>query len=173
VTRKRKAVAPRSTPTRSHRVRFPKPVTPQEAKRVWDRQRRRSARTVASALTQAGRSVHFTTVARWKRQGWRTVATDEHPVEAARRSLDAAMPLLTGDPMTTVQDFLDASDNTRGLEEMTDEQVQARTVREISIALILISEEISQRCEHLIGNKTGEFAVLLKALAALRRSLRT
>ena len=75
--------------------------------------------------------------------------------------------------MTTVQDFLDASDNTRGLEEMTDEQVQARTVREISIALILISEEISQRCEHLIGNKTGEFAVLLKALAALRRSLRT
>jgi hypothetical protein len=48
---------------------FPKPVTPQEAKRVRDRQRRPSARTVAKALTQAGRPVHFATVARWKRQG--------------------------------------------------------------------------------------------------------
>jgi hypothetical protein len=75
--------------------------------------------------------------------------------------------------MTTVKDFVNASESTRGLEEMTDEQVQARTVREISIALILISEAISQRCRHLVGNKTGEFAVLLNALAALRRSLWT
>jgi hypothetical protein len=126
---------------------------------------------VAQALRHAGRPVHFTTVARWKRQGWRPVATDQHPIEAATTSLDTAVPLLTGDPVTTVQDFVDASESTRGLEEMTDEQLQARTVRETNIALILISEAICHRCEDLVGSKTGEFAVLLKALAALRRSL--
>ena len=49
---------------------LPPPVTPLEAKRVWDEQRRPSARSVAKALTQAGRPVHFTTVARWKKRGW-------------------------------------------------------------------------------------------------------
>src|SRR5437773_11777005 len=44
------------------------PITPQEAERVWKSQARPSARSVARALTQAGRPVHFTTVARWKRQ---------------------------------------------------------------------------------------------------------
>jgi len=47
---------------------LPPPVTPLEAKRVWDEQRRPSARSVAKALTQAGRPVHFTTVARWKKR---------------------------------------------------------------------------------------------------------
>jgi hypothetical protein len=150
---------------------FPKPVTPDEAKRVWDSQRRPSARTVAKALTQAGRPVHFTTVARWKRQGWRAVETDQHPIEAATKALDVAMPLLTGDPTTTVNSFVNDKDCTVGLGEVTDEQLQARTVRETNIALILISEAICHRCEDLVGSKTGEFAVLLKALAALRRSL--
>jgi hypothetical protein len=150
---------------------FPKPVTPHEAKRVWDSQRRPSARAVAKALTQAGRPVHFATVARWKRQGWRTVATDQHPIEAATTALDAAMPLLTGDPTTMVKGFVDASQSAKVLQEMTDEQLQARTVREANIALIIISEAISCQCEDLMRNKTGELAVLLKALAALRRSL--
>src|SRR5258708_5848435 len=150
---------------------FPKPVTPQEAKRVWDRQRRPSARTVAKALSQAGRAVHFATVARWKRQGWRTVAADEHPIEAATRSLDAAIPLLTGDPITAPKDFVNASESTKGLEEMADGELHARTVRETNIALIVISEAISRQCEDLMCNKTAEFAALLKALAALRRSL--
>jgi hypothetical protein len=81
------------------------------------------------------------------------------------------VPLLTGDPTTTIKGFVDASESTNVLQEMTDEQLQARTVRETNIALILISEAICHQCEGLIGSKTGEFAVLLKALAALRRSL--
>jgi hypothetical protein len=39
-------------------------ITPQEAELVWKSQARPSARTVANALTHAGRRVHFTTVAR-------------------------------------------------------------------------------------------------------------
>jgi hypothetical protein len=36
------------------------PVSPQEAHLVWQCQRRPSARSVARALTQAGRRIHFT-----------------------------------------------------------------------------------------------------------------
>jgi hypothetical protein len=41
---------------------------------------RPSARTVAIALTHAGRPVHFTTVARWKRQGLLTIAGASDPL---------------------------------------------------------------------------------------------
>jgi hypothetical protein len=44
----------------------PAPVTPAEAKAVWDRMDQPSTRLVARALTQSGRPVHFSTVARWK-----------------------------------------------------------------------------------------------------------
>jgi hypothetical protein len=54
-------------------------VTPQEAARVWNSQLGPSARSVARALTQAGRPVHFTTVARWKREGLLTIASFRHP----------------------------------------------------------------------------------------------
>ena len=110
-------------------------------------------------------------MARWKRQGWRTVATDQHPIEAATRSLDNAIPVLTTDPTTTVQSFVESSESASGLEEMSDEQLQARTLRETNIALIVVEDAIAQHCEDLMRNKTAEFALLLQALAALRRSL--
>ena len=55
------------------------PITPQEVERVWNSQVRPSARSVATALTHAGRPVHFTTVARWKRQGLLTIARSGDP----------------------------------------------------------------------------------------------
>jgi hypothetical protein len=77
---------------------FLKPVTPAEAKAVWSTIRNPSARGVANALSQAGRPVHFATVARWRAQGWRYVEHGPHPVEAAREALDIAARVLTGDP---------------------------------------------------------------------------
>ena len=50
------------------------PITPEEAERVWKSQARPSTRTVATAMTRAGRPVHFTTVARWRRKGLLTAA---------------------------------------------------------------------------------------------------
>ena len=85
---------------------IPALVTPQEAKRVWDSQRCPSARSVAKALTQAGRPVHFATVARWRRQGWQTVTSPEHPVERARKAVDAASSVLTLDPTLSTQDWI-------------------------------------------------------------------
>jgi hypothetical protein len=75
---------------------LPFPVTPLEAKHVWDEQRRPSSRSVAKALTRAGRPVHFTTIARWKKREWQVEARLEHPLAAAMRKIDLAVPLLAG-----------------------------------------------------------------------------
>jgi len=50
------------------------PVTPEEAKRVWVSIPNPSARRVAKALTQSGRRVHHSTIARWRAEDWRPVA---------------------------------------------------------------------------------------------------
>jgi hypothetical protein len=67
-----------------------KPVTPDEAAAAWRSIPNPSARRVAKALTQAGRRVHFSTVARWRSEGWRPVSSGSHPIEAARQSLEVA-----------------------------------------------------------------------------------
>src|SRR3979409_1216721 len=87
----------------SHMADFPPLVTPQEAKRVWDRQRRPSARVVAKALTQAGRPVHFTTVARWRRKGWRRNANSEHSPQTARKPVDASPSAFVDDQIVIAQ----------------------------------------------------------------------
>jgi hypothetical protein len=69
-------------------AKLPPPVTPLEAKRAWDQQRRPSSRSVAKALTRAGRPVHFTTVARWKKREWQVQPTLEHPLAAMMRKVD-------------------------------------------------------------------------------------
>jgi hypothetical protein len=48
-----------------------KSITPREAQAVWDSLKNPSARSVARAMTQAGRRVHHSTIARWYAQGWR------------------------------------------------------------------------------------------------------
>src|SRR5215467_4811315 len=80
-----------------------KPVTPKEAKRVWVSIPNPSARRVAKALTQSGRRVHHSTIARWRAEDWRPVAQALHPLEAARQRLDMAAGTLTGDPVGGVK----------------------------------------------------------------------
>jgi hypothetical protein len=76
-----------------------KPVTPEEAKRVWVSIPNPSARRVAKALTQSGRRVHHSTIARRRARDWRPVAHSLHPLEAARQALDmlpACSPAIRG-----------------------------------------------------------------------------
>src|SRR6059058_5695505 len=70
------------------------PITAQEAERVWKSQARPSARSVARALTYAGRPVHFTTVARWERQGLLTIARSSDPIAGTQgvRTTESAEP---------------------------------------------------------------------------------
>jgi hypothetical protein len=63
-----------------------KPVKPKEAKRIWGGIPNPSARRVAKALTQSGRRVRHSTIARWCAQDWRPVAHSLPPLEATRQS---------------------------------------------------------------------------------------
>src|SRR5215831_10979554 len=123
-----------------------KPVTPDEARKVWVSIRRPSARRVARALTQAGRPVHFATVARWKAQNWRPVAEGLHPLEAAQDEVDVCVPVLTGDPTTNTGTVVEASQAKERMEPLSDKQVLSKAVRGSAIGLIALFEETSRQC---------------------------
>ena len=155
-----------------HYADLPTPVTPLEAKHVWDGQRHPSSRRVAKALTQAGRSVHFTTVARWKAQGWRPVASDQHAIETARTSLDAAIPLLTADPTMTANVFVEQdAEQRKKLEQLDDKELLKRAVRELAIVVVMIAQALHGRLDTLVGAKMAELAVLVRSLSACLKAV--
>ena len=123
-------------------------LTPAIAKAVWQAQQRPSARRVARALNQAGHSIHYTTINRWRAQGWREIK-GEHPLHAARAALDSAVPILTGDPSTTAEDVIKHSgaDSTSVLASTRE---QANTSRTDLMVLIFrsgakLTSHVSQR----------------------------
>ena len=134
---------------------LPPPVGPLDAKRVWDEQRRPSARSVAKALTQAGRPVHFTTVARWKKREWRVEARPEHPLAAAMRKIDLFVPLLTGDATTkaadVVRDILAARPASAA-------QAPDNVIRESGITLIVVVRLVLLKLLALKPLEAAEFA---------------
>ncbi len=139
---------------------LPPPVTPLEAKHIWDKQRRPSSRSVAKALTQAGRPVHFTTVARWKKRNWQVEARLEHPLAAAMRMVDLAVPLLTGDPTTKAMDiFRAATANRQGTIEDRGPHLAAR---DSLITLIILGQLLRL---HLIPFRPLEIAVFIRAIS--------
>ena len=140
--------------------------TPAQARKIWESMANPSTRRVATRLRQAGLSVSHMQVARWRNQGWRPVAQSDHPLESARKSLDDAIPLLTGNPNTTADAFLEKKTVEReALEQLTDKQLLNQAVREIAVTAIIISHALRQRVNTLIPTKAGELAVLLRSLA--------
>jgi hypothetical protein len=132
----------RATESAEPLAELPPPVTSLEAKRVWDQQRRPSARNVAKALTRAGRPVHFTTVARWKKREWQVEPRLEHPLTAAMRKVDLFVPLLTADPTTKAADIV--QDIVRAMPE-TAAQGPDKLIRESCITMIILLRLIMQK----------------------------
>jgi hypothetical protein len=139
-------------------------ATPEIARRVWEAQQHPSARTVARALTLGGTPAHFTTVARWKAQNWAPVRS-HHPLELARRQLEAVVPLVTGDPETTVKHLVD--DPTHKNFDVTDGEVLRRAAREAAIATALVWRAIKDR----ITKSDFDILELTPALSALGHSM--
>jgi len=150
---------------------LPAPLTPAEAKVVWDRMDHPSARRVATALTQSGRPVHFSTVARWKLQGWRSVEHGPHPLEMARRAIDVALPLLTGDATMTASDFARGHPAAKELMKASPQELLSFAMHEAATVQIVVASELCRHAKELISSRPGEVAVLLKALAATHRAL--
>jgi hypothetical protein len=152
-------------PVKSEARTLPK-ATPAMARRVWETQRRPSARNVARALAAAGYKTHFVTVARWRAKNWEPVTSD-HPLDIARGRLEAAAPLVTGNPETTIEDLIDDPGHKRDLDELTDAEVLRRAARETAIATALVAKAIQNRAT------TSDFNLLelTPALSALGQSM--
>ena len=142
----------------------PKPLTPAEAKIVWATLRNPSARRVAKALSQAGRRVHHSTIARWRAAGWRPVASGPHPVEAARQAVEIAARVLTGDPTAGPEVLVKQAEEREKLEGLTDRELLRGAARELCITNILLAQELQRHLSMLVAEKTIETAVLVRAL---------
>jgi hypothetical protein len=140
--------------------------SPAQARKIWESMAKPSTRRVATTLRQAGLSVSHMQVARWQNQGWRPVAQKDHPLESARKFLDDAIPLLTRNPNTTANVFIEKQTAEReALEQLTDKELLNQAVREIATTAIIISRALGQRVNTLIPTKMGELAALLRSLA--------
>ena len=143
-------------------------VTPDEAAAVWRSIENPSSRRVAKALTQAGRRVHFSTIARWRSEGWRPVSSGAHPIEAARQSLDVAARLLTGDPATGAGGFVRVNAD-EPLGSLSNDELVRRSARDLLILQIVLCKVLASRSASLVPEKPAETAVLLRALANAHR----
>jgi hypothetical protein len=142
-------------------------VTPSEARRVWDAQDRPSARSVARALTQSGRPVHFTTIARWKREGWRSVPVREHPLGLAMRAVDFAAPVLTGEPMTRAEGLVRDSHEISDLVHLSQAERLNRSIDESCRAAIALSKQMCVDANRLVQDNPGGAGNLLVAIGKL------
>lgn len=140
-------------------------ATPDLAKAVWARQQSPSARSVARALTQSGRPVHFTTVNRWRGGDWRD-AKGQHPLDQARAALESALPLMTRDPTSTIDDLVRSSPDGEQLDKLSDGELLRKAARELARVVYLVAHMmLRQEAEALVITRTGAVAVLMRALA--------
>ena len=118
-------------------------------------------------MQQAGFPVHFGTVARWRAQNWRAKASD-HPLEIVRGQLESVVPLVSGDPETSLADLIDDPARGRDFAELPDAEVLRRAAREAAIATALVWKAIKDR----ITKSDFDLLELTPALSALGQSMR-
>src|SRR5258708_7836329 len=148
-------------------------ATPDLAKGVWTRQRSPSARSVARALTQSGRPVHFTTVNRW-RGGGRGDPQSRPPLDQARAYLENAPPFGARDPTPTQDDPLCRSPEGEQLNKLSDGELLRKAARELARAVYLVAHMmLLQGAEKLWITRTAAVAVLMRALADSMRWVTT
>jgi hypothetical protein len=140
--------------------------TPALAKKIWESMPNATTRRVAGKLRQSGFSISHMTVSRWRNRNWRPLEREpRHPLEAARALLDDAVPLLTGDAMSTWKSFVQESGEREALDELTDDEIQRRAAREIAIAVYVISKAVVRQAA-LVLTRPVELGILMRALAA-------
>lgn len=150
-------------------------VSPAEAKSVWNRMKRPSVRAVATRFSQAGRPIHHSTIAAWRKNNWRPIRDAYGPAV----NLDRAIPLLTGEPDTTVSDLVpaiapretslalgEANGRRAALEGMADDRLALESFRSTLITTTLISEELRLQGALLVATMPKEVGNLLEAIAA-------
>ena len=108
--------------------------------------------------------MHFTTVALWKRTGWRA-PEGRHPLDAARAGLDSIAPVVTGNPQTCIDDLIRDHPERENFEKLTDAELLRMAAREVAMALAIIARTIQTRAISLVSTNAGGVADLLKSVA--------
>jgi len=106
-----------------------------------------------------------TTVARWRARGW-PADYDFHPFDKARSMFDSICPLLTDDPMTTMENFLGHSLRKDEPEALSEAERLRRAEREFSILLKSIHDLSVPWLASLKKERPGELASLIRAFVA-------
>jgi hypothetical protein len=119
---------------------------------------------VARKFRQAGRAVSHETVRRWRANGWRPLASEQHPLDLARAALDDAIPVLTADPLTTAASFVGASMIPGALDHLSDAKLLRKASRELAIAVIAVAEAVTRHADIAV-TRPIEIGNLLRALA--------
>jgi hypothetical protein len=136
-------------------------VTPALVRQVWDSMTNPTTRRVARKFRQAGRAVSHETVRRWRANGWRPLASEQHPLDAARAAIDDAIPVLTHDPLTTAESFVGASMMPGALEYLSDAELVRKASRELAIAVIAVAEAVTRQAA-IVLTRPAEIATLLR-----------
>ena len=124
-------------------------VTPVDAKAVWQSMEKPSPGRVALALALAGKKVSDNTVKRWKKAGWRR-GTSPFKEPEPMAELDAAVPVLTGDPLKRLASLTPGPSPAD--DDPSDEERIARGLRELAACTVRV-----------LGVVTGADAALLMA----------
>ncbi len=150
-------------------------ATPADAKAVWESFEKAGTkptwRGIAKALEASGQfyPVHHSKIARWRKNGWvaRKKTRDPAVVEAAAK-LDAAVPVITGDPTTRTADLVANSPIAKALEELSTEQLIEKAVRENAKASIIIALKIQENPDiaAAMPQATGSLLVALSGSMA-------
>jgi hypothetical protein len=145
-------------------------LNPALVRKVWESMAHPSTRRVARKFRQSGSSISHQTVARWRNRGWRPLEREQHPLEVAREQLDDAVPLLTGDPMTTAKVLTEGSAEREEMEKLSDGQLLRQAAREAATAVIVVAHAFLRQPEAIIY-KPAELGVLFRALASCARGV--
>jgi hypothetical protein len=145
-------------------------VTPQDAKRVWESQRQPTPSTVARALSQAGQKVDAKTIARWKARNWMSASPQRHPLESAWDALETAIPLLTGDPTSTIWRVGRMEEMAELLEKLTEDELYRQRTRALRTVVVVVSLELARRVKEFIPERIDEYTLLLKAVTLAFRA---
>jgi hypothetical protein len=87
-------------------------------------------------------------------------------LESARANLEAVAPLVTGEPETTLDDLID-DPNQEEIRQSSDDEVLRKAGREVAIATIVLSREISQR----VSSPGTDLVALAPVLKSIAKSL--
>jgi hypothetical protein len=147
-------------------------ATPADGKRVWDSMLKAgikpTVRTVTTALNQAGLVTTKTSVHRWRKGNWApntpNTPTQGPAMQTAAQNVDAAVPVLTGDPTTRAADLTNGPERAE-FQKLDDGAVIRTAAREACITAIILLRQVRAMAE-LVETMPLEIGVLQQALAS-------